>query len=124
MTTNLHLHDDDLVLHYYGELPAPEEARAESHLSACQACQTNYAKLQRLMAFVDSAPAVDAPPGFERLVWARLEPELHRARRGWTSWLRLSPAYLALAAGVVVLVGAAFVAGRLLPRSGAGGPAP
>ena len=57
MSTNLHLNDDDLVLHYYGEMPAADESRAATHLSGCGACQENYAKLQRVMAFVDSAPA-------------------------------------------------------------------
>ena len=110
---NLHLNDDDLVLHYYGELPAPEESRAESHLSACAACQTNYTKLQRVMAFVDSAPAVEPGPGFERIVWARLEPALHGPRRNWFSWFVLNPARLAFTAGIVMLIGAAFMAGRM-----------
>ena len=110
---NLHLTDDDLVLHYYGELPAPDESRAESHLGGCGACQANYTRLQRVMAFVDSAPAVDAEPGFERIAWARLEPALHRPRRGWFSWFVFSPARLAFTAGIVMLIGAAFMAGRM-----------
>ena len=109
----LHLNDDDLVLHYYGELPAPEESRAESHLSACAACQANYTKLQQVMAFVDSAPAIEPGPGFERIVWARLEPALHGPRRNWFSWFVLSPARLAFTAGIVMLIGAAFMAGRM-----------
>ena len=109
----LHLNDDDLVLHYYGELPAPEESRAESHLSACAACQANYTRLQRVMAFVDSAPAIEPGPGFERIVWARLEPALHGPRRNWFSWFVLSPARLAFTAGIVMLIGAAFMAGRM-----------
>jgi hypothetical protein len=116
MTDQLHLTDDDLVLHYYGEMPSTEEARAESHLAACAACQAGYTRLQRVMAFVDSAPAVDAPDGFERVAWARLAPSLHGRERGWLSWFVLSPARLAFAAGVVVLVGASFMAGRMLPR--------
>lgn len=110
---NLHLTDDDLVLHYYGEMPAPDEARAESHLAACAACQSNYTKLQRVMAFVDSAPAVEAEPGFERIAWARLEPAIHSPRRGWLAWFVFSPARLAFTAGILVLIGAAFVAGRV-----------
>lgn len=117
MTEQLHLSDDDLVLHYYGEMPTAEETRAGSHLAACTDCQANYARLQRVMAVVDSAPALDAPDGFERTAWARLEPGLHTPQRGWLSWLVLSPARLAFAATVVVLVGAAFMAGRLLPRT-------
>jgi anti-sigma factor RsiW len=116
MTDQLHLTDDDLVLHYYGEMPAAEETRAESHLSACGACQASYTRLQRVMAFVDAAPAVDAAEGFERTAWARLEPALHEPRSGWFAWFVLSPARLAFAASVLVLVGAAFMAGRLMPR--------
>jgi anti-sigma factor RsiW len=121
MTEQLHVTDDDLVLHYYGEMPAGEEARTESHLAACETCQASYTQLQRVMAVVDSAPAIDAPEGFERLAWARLEPALGGPRRGWLSWFVLSPARLAFAAGVLILVGASFMAGRLMPRSA---PAP
>jgi hypothetical protein len=120
MTTNLHLQDDDLVLHYYGEMGRAEEARAESHLEACRECRENYARLQRVMAFVDSAPAVDAPAGFERTAWARLEPALHAPGRGGFFSSLSSPAYLALAAGTILLVGAAFIAGRLMPRTPVG----
>ena len=49
-------------------------------------------------------------------MWARLEPSLHGARGGWLSWFLASPGRLAWVAMVVVLVGAAFMAGRLLPR--------
>jgi hypothetical protein len=124
MTTSdtTHLSDDTLVLHYYGELPAAEEARIESHLAGCGSCQAGYGRLQRVMAVVDTVPAVDAPDGFERTAWARLAPELTAPRRGWVSWFVFSPARLAFAAMVLALIGAAFVAGRMLPRAGA--PAP
>jgi len=122
---NLHLTDDDLVLHYYGEMPGPDEARAELHLAGCAACQTNYTKLQRVMAFVDSAPAIEAEPGFERVAWARLEPVLPRRQRGWLAWFVFSPARLAFTAGILMLIGAAFVAGRMTrtPAGVAGTPA-
>jgi len=116
-TTNLHLSDDDLVLHYYGEMERADEARAGSHLDACHACRENYGRLQRVMAFVDSAPAVDAPDGFERIAWARLEPALRTERRGWLRAVLLTPAYVAFAAGVLVLVGVAFMAGRMMPKA-------
>jgi anti-sigma factor RsiW len=117
----LHLNDDDLVLHYYGELPAADEGRAESHLSACVACQASYAKLQRVMAFVDSAPAVEAAPGFERIAWARLEPALPPRGRTWLSWFVFSPVRLAFTAGIVILIGAAFMAGRMTRTAGPAG---
>ena len=120
----MHLNEDDLVLHYYGEMPSAEEGRAAAHLASCDACQQHYTTLQRVMALVDSAPLVEAAPGFERLAWARLEPALTRSRRGgWVSWFVFSPARLAFAAGVVLLIGAAFMAGRMTRATGVGGPA-
>lgn len=106
---NQHLSDDDLVLHYYGE----DVVRAESHLAACPACQANYTKLQRVMAFVDSAPAVEPEAGFERVAWARLEPALQRPRRSWLAGFVFSPVRLAFTADIVLLIGAAFMAGRM-----------
>ena len=123
MSTNLHLNDDDLVLHYYGEMPTADESRAATHLSACGACQENYAKLQRVMAFVDSAPAVEAAPGFERIAWARLEPALRAPRRNWYAWFVFSPVRLAFTAGIVLLIGAAFMAGRMTRTAAPGGRA-
>jgi hypothetical protein len=121
----MHLNEDDLVLHYYGEMPPAEEQRAATHLAACGDCQENYTKLQRVMAFVDSAPAVEAAPGFERIAWARLEPALASPGRGAWRWFVWSPATLALAAGVLLLIGASFTAGRLTRATApVGGAAP
>jgi hypothetical protein len=108
-----HLTDDDLVLHYYGEMSAPEESRTAGHLAECHECQQNYGRLQRVLALVDSAPAVEAPEGFERVAWARLEPVLPARHSRWWSWFVLSPGRLAWAAMVVLLVTGAFIAGRL-----------
>ena len=117
MTT--HLTDDELVLHYYGEMPDADEHRAVAHLADCAACQAGYRKLQRVLAMVDQTALAgpELPPAFERTVWARLEPDLRRDRSGWLPWFGFSPGRLAWVAMVVVLVGAAFVAGRLSPRS-------
>jgi hypothetical protein len=71
-----------------------------------------------VLAVVDEGALAgpELPEHFERTLWARLEPHLHGARGGW-SWFILSPGRLAWIATVVMLVGAAFMAGRLLPRS-------
>jgi hypothetical protein len=117
MTT--HLTDDELVLHYYGEMPDADEQRAVAHLANCTTCQAGYRKLQRVLAMVDQTALAgpELSPSFERTLWARLEPDLRRDRAGWFSWFVFSPGRLAWVAMVVVLVGAAFVAGRLSPRS-------
>jgi hypothetical protein len=117
-STISHLSDDTLVLHYYGEMTPGEEAHVAAHLQSCPRCQEGLRKLQRVLAVIDEkALAPELPEQFERTVWARLEPNLQRARGGWRSWLALTPGQLAAAAMVILLIGAAFMAGRLLPRS-------
>jgi hypothetical protein len=111
-----HLTEEDLVLHYYGELDAAAAAHAAAHLRECAACRETFTKLQRVFAMVDAAPEPAVTDGFERIVWARLQPGLHRSRGGAAAWLRLSPAALAWVAAVVVLVAGAFLAGRMSQR--------
>ncbi len=120
MTT--HLTEDDLVLHYYGEMSGADEAQATTHLSHCAECHQSYRRLQRVLAAVEEGALAgpELPEHFERTVWARLEPNLPRRDRSWSSWLVWSPGRLAWVATVVVLVGAAFMAGRFAPRQGGG----
>jgi hypothetical protein len=116
----MHLTDDELVLHYYRELNAAEESRSAAHLAACHACQASFGRLERVLAAVEAAPEPVLPDGFERTVWARLEPSLAAERRGgWMTWFVLSPARLAWAAAVVVLVAGSFFAGRVTQRDAA-----
>ena len=110
-----HVTEDELVLHYYGEMR--DEARTAEHLATCATCQQNYARLQRVMALVDSAPLPDAPDGFERLAWARLQAALPVRERGWIGWLAVSRARALWASAAILVVLAAFVAGRLWPRT-------
>jgi hypothetical protein len=108
---NQHLTEDELILHFYGETERADTARVESHLESCAECQSAKEKLHSVMALVDSAAPVEAPIGFERIAWARLEPALDRnARSGWRTFFWF-PQW-ALAGGVAALVLAAFVAGR------------
>ena len=112
----LHLTEADFVLHYYGELSGADERRVVDHLGGCADCRRELTRLQRVLGAVDeSAVAPSLPDHFERTVWAKLEPNLRRDRRSWLSWM-LSPAPLALAAAVVLLVGGAFYAGRVTSR--------
>lgn len=111
MTTQ-HLTEEDLVLRYYGELDDASDARMTAHIRECAECHRRQAGLQRVLAAVDNATVPALPEGFERTVWARLEPALP-ARRGWLSWLVFSPASLAWVSAVLLLVAGAFFAGRM-----------
>ena len=64
------------------------------------------------MAAVDTMPEPVLPDGYERVVWARLQPHL-ASPAGWRAWLSFSPARFAWVAAIVVLVSAAFFAGRM-----------
>lgn len=108
-----HITEDDLVLHYYGEMDAAEEAHATAHLQECPACRATYTSLQRVLAAVEAEPVPEPREGFERTVWARLQPEL-APRRGWFSVF--TPVRLGFAAAVIVLVAGAFVAGQRWQR--------
>lgn len=120
MSTQQHLNEDDLVLHYYGELDAAAASHAEQHLRTCADCRGSFSRLERVMATVDALPEPVLPEGFERTVWARLEPALAPPKRGRLSWFAFSPAPLALASAIVILVAAAFFAGRLTKAPAAG----
>lgn len=109
----MHVTDDDLILHYYGELDTNAAAQVSDHLRACAVCHASFTTLQRVLTAVESAPAPEIADGFERTVWARLQPELGHRRGGWAAWLVFSPARLAWAAGIVLIVAAAFFAGRV-----------
>lgn len=114
-----HLTDDDLVLHYYGELDADNASGAETHLAGCGDCRRRHVRLQRVLAAVSTVPAPATADGFERTVWARLEPALGE-RRPWFQWFVLSPANLAWVSVVLLLVAGAFIAGRMSRQSQAG----
>lgn len=116
----MHLTDDELVLHYYGEMSEAAEARACAHLEACADCRRSLASLQRVMAAIDTAPVPEPDAWFEQRTWARLEPAL--ARRGPSRWLAGGLPWPALAwgAAAALVVIAAFVAGRFSPSA----PAP
>jgi hypothetical protein len=111
-TMTNHLSEEELILHYYGEVDRADEARVDQHLAECGECQAAKAQLQRVLGLVETAPPMEARPGFERDVWARLEPQLDAdAKSGWRAFFWF-PQW-ALAGGVAALVLAAFVAGRV-----------
>ena len=118
-----HLSEDELILHSYGEVDRADRSRVDAHLASCAECQQAKEQLARVMTMIDTASPVEAPLGFERTAWARLEPALDANRSGWRTFFWF-PQW-ALAGGVAALVLAAFMAGRFsgggmaVPGSGA-----
>lgn len=116
-----HLTDDQLVLHHYGEDTDEEQREAGVHLAQCAECREALDRLRHVLGMVTADSDPQAPEGFERVMWARVQPHIEGrpSQGGWASWLGLRG--LALAGGLAALVIAAFVAGRW---SGAPGVAP
>lgn len=108
--TTMHLTDDELVLHYYGEMSETAEARACAHLDDCAGCRENLQRLQRVMAALDSVPVPEPDAFFEQRTWARLESSLTRTPRARTWALPWRAVAWGAAAALVII--AAFVAGQ------------
>jgi hypothetical protein len=103
-----HLTEENLVLAHYRDLPPADQAAADEHLESCEACRAVEQRLVQTLGLVDAAPAPEPPPGFERVMWARVQAALPERRvAGWPAWLM--PRW-AFAAGALVAI--AFVAGR------------
>lgn len=111
---NQHISDDELILHFYGEAPG-EAARIDAHLHECGECSDNWALLQSTMQMVDGAEVCDAPAGFERVMWARIQPQLPQKAAKLSWW---SPRVWAPIAGLAAVIAVAFVSGRLWQRAG------
>ena len=64
----MHVPEEDLVLHYYGELAPQDEGRVSAHIAECHDCHAAYRRLQQvLMSVDDTALGVpELPEGFER----------------------------------------------------------
>lgn len=113
------LHETDLILHYYGELPADgEQAR---HLRDCPGCALQMTSLRNDLARLPSlADEVDHSAGTRMA--ARVSEQL-RARRSYR-WPLLGGAAVATVALVVTLAGGppapeAPHTARLTPANGA-----
>src|SRR5262245_39127804 len=118
-----HLTDEELLLDFYEEGTAVDRARIQSHLEQCDECRALDQELRAVLTAVDTAPITEPPTGFEREMWARIEPLLP-VQQTWRTRLNWMMPRLAVAASIGILMVAAFTAGRVWerPRTGGSGP--
>ncbi len=113
------LHDDDLILHYYGESENPEEIR--DLLASSPELSARYESLCRTLDAVGDADGVpERPESYGAEVWEKIQPRLQPHRSRLLFWparedRRALAGWLAAAA---LLIAVGFLAGRFWPRPG------
>jgi hypothetical protein len=84
MSMTWHPTDEDLILHFYGESGA-DAPRVNEHLQECASCRLMWTELGDTLKLVDQATMPEPGPGFERVMWARVQQALPAPRRAaWT----------------------------------------
>jgi hypothetical protein len=102
-------YEEDLVLHYYGEIADGERARVEHHLAECDACQRFLADVRRLLPQI--TPTEEMPSSFWDSYYRETLGKLaeHDAKKNWwRSWFApmrswMMPAFGTVAAAVLVV---------------------
>lgn len=107
-----HLSEQELVLHFY------EPGRSdERHLAACPTCAAEFAQIRATLSAIDY-PVPERAADYEAQLWSTLKPRLDVTDSPkasvWHSLLQ--PRKWAIAGTLAILVLAAFLAGRYLPR--------
>ena len=107
--------DEQLILHYYGEAPDPEELGRQ--IEASPELQRRFEALRGVLDAVEEPEIPERHPSYGSAVWHRLAPRLEQRRsRSW-AWESLKPRReWAVVAATLLLVTVAFLAGRLWPR--------
>jgi len=111
-----HYAEEDLILYYYGE--GNRRAAIERHLGDCASCTATYRAIGRTLAMVPAAEPPERGDQYGLEVWQRIRHRLpEQDAPWWVTWLRWDRLVLVSAAAVLMI--AAFVAGRVWPRSSA-----
>ena len=107
-----HLDDARLVTLYYGEEAGPGE---REHLAACESCRLAFGELASVLDQVD-LPVPERGEEYGAQVWRRVSQTLQAPTPPRSFWRELwMPRPWAVAAAMVVLLFAAFLAGRFWP---------
>ena len=108
---NMHLTEEDLVLHFYGDGPREREADVDAHLRECAVCRSAWTEIQDALKLVDVAAVPEPDSGFERVMWARVQQALPGTRtrnvagQRFTFFVKRYPAtFLAPAAALIVAI--------------------
>jgi hypothetical protein len=71
-----HLTEDELILHFYGDGRASDEAAVDAHLRSCQVCQAMWAEISQSLKMADFVVVPEPDAGFEQAMWTRIRQAL------------------------------------------------
>jgi len=112
-----HMTEEELIA--YREGVAEQRAAISEHLAACVECRGELARLEAVLAALDSLPVPDPGADYGREVWKEIAPRLaERPGRWWQVWME--PRRLTAAGGILALIITAFVVGRFTKRGNTG----
>ena len=109
-----HLSEEQIVLHCYGD--AEEATAIDGHLRECAACRGHFEEMQGLLRGIEPLEVPEPSAVFEEKTWLRLRDRLPYKRGGFRQWIFGPVGKWALGGVAVLLIAAAFVAGRFWPR--------
>ena len=110
-----HMKEEELIA--YREGVAEQRAVVAEHLAACEQCRAELQRIEAVLAALDTLPVPDPGADYGRQVWMKIASRLaEKPDRWWQVWFE--PRRLVAAGGIVVLIVAAFVSGRMTKRGG------
>ena len=108
-----HLSEEQIVLHYYGD--AEEATEVERHLAGCAECRAEFTRVQSTLRQIEPTEVPEPGEGFEEKTWLNLRDRLPE-KGGFLRRLFGKQQKWALAGAMLMLLAAAFLAGRFWPR--------
>jgi hypothetical protein len=115
-----HFTEEQLIAYREGELS--QRHAIANHLSRCEECRAELARIEAVLAALDTLQVPDPGEDYGRRVWQQIAPRLpERPGSWWRAWFE--PRRLAALGAVAALILVAFIAGRITKRSNPGNTA-
>jgi hypothetical protein len=112
-----HMTEEELIA--YREGVAEQRTVISGHLAVCEECRGELARIEAVLAALDTLPVPDPGADYGRQVWREIAPRLaEKPGRWWQVWTE--PRRLAAAGVIVALIVAAFAVGRMTKRGSTG----
>jgi hypothetical protein len=123
-----HPKEEELIAYHHGEAAGRDVISA--HLGDCPECQAELARIDALLAALNTIPVPDPGGDYGQRVWRQISPRLPQRRSRWWDFLFSEPKSVpwftprrwAAAGAIAALVLAAFIAGRISKPNAPGTP--